>query len=371
MGEKTEQPTPKKLRDSREEGQVAKTPSIGKVLALAGVFELVLGTRNTWRSAFQEWIEHALRMAASADGTQPYYLQAVVSLPVFDAFMTFSMAVIFTAAVIDIAAGFAQVGVEPAPEGMVHGQALDPVSNLTNMFSAQQWITLIVNIFKVAVIGICAWVALYNSFDSLIQSASGTTEQLFNAAVSVVAYAERMAILLLVIFAAIDWVIAYKQFMKQMMMSKEDIDQERKEQYGSREVRQYRRRLSRELTSDNQPAQKAKKKANAVVTNPTHFAIALRFMPEECPLPVVLARGADLTAQEIVIEARAQGIPIIRSVWLARTLYSVGIEDSPIPRVALQATAEVYKAIFAIVEQGGSFDDVIELDNGDPAAQPT
>jgi len=369
MGEKTEKPTPKKLRDSREEGQVAKTPSIGKVLALAGVFELVLGTRNTWRTTFQQWIEHALRTAAQADGTQPYYLQAVVSVPVFDGFMAFSMAVIFTAAVIDIVAGFAQVGVQPAPEGIVHGQALDPVSNMANMFSMQQWITLLINICKVAVIGVCASVALYNSFDSLIQAASGTTEQVFNAAVSVVAYAERMAILILIIFAAIDWVVAYKQFMKQMMMSKEDIDQERKEQYGSREVRQYRRRLSRELTSDNQPAQQVKK-ANAVVTNPTHFAIALRFMPEECPLPVVLARGADLTAQEMLTTARAHGIPIIRSVWLARTLYSVGIEGSPIPRVALQATAEVYKAIFAIVDQDGTFNDVIELDNGEGLPNP-
>lgn len=363
--EKTEKPTAKKKRESREEGQVAKTPAIGKALALAAVFEMIVGTRDSWRGTLEQWVVHAIRVAGEVDGNRSYYLHALTTMPIFDSFMAMSMVALMTATIIELVAGFAQVGIQPAPAGMIHAEAMNPVSNVMNMFSAQQYITLLVNILKVIIIGVCALVALYRNFDGLVQVAAGTPDQVFNAAVAVIVSTERTAILALLIFAAIDWVVAFKAHMKQMMMAKEEVDRERKEQFGSKEVRQYRRRLSRELTSDQPAADKAKK-ANAVVTNPTHFAIALRYQPEECPLPVVLARCEGEEALTVIAAAAAEGIPIIRSVWLARTLFSVGREGQVIPRVALQATAAVYKAIAEVLDQGGDFKGVIQIEDGPP-----
>jgi type III secretion protein U len=359
MAEKTEKPTPKKLKDSREEGQVAKTPALGKILALGGVFELVLANRHAWRTEFEQWIVYAIRRGAEADGSAPYYLQGLVSLPIFQTAMLFSLAAIGLAAVLEIGASLLQVGIKAAPEGMVHPEALNPVSNVSNMFSMQQVMTLLLSIGKVLVIGTVSSIALYVSFDNLVLAAGGTLDAMYETFVGVIAFAERSSIILLAIFAALDWVVAYQQFMKQMKMSKEDIEDERKEMYGSKEVRDARRKFSREILSDN--GSNGTKKSNAIVTNPTHFAVALRFHPDECPLPVVMARGHDQTAQEMIKIGRAGGIPIIRSPWLARTLYSVGREGQVIPRVALQATAAVYKAIVEVLEQGGSFEKVIEL----------
>ncbi|HEX6705256.1 MAG TPA: EscU/YscU/HrcU family type III secretion system export apparatus switch protein [Albitalea sp.] len=359
MAEKTEKPTQKKLRDSREEGQVAKTPALGKILALAAVFELGLGYRNTWRSAFEDWITYAIRRGAEADGSAPYYLQGLVTFPVFQTAMMFSLAAIGLAAVMEIGASLLQVGIKASPKGMVHAEALNPVSNVSNMFSMQQVITLLLSIAKVMVIGTVASIALYASFDNLVLSAGGTLDGMYETFVGVIAFAERTSIILLAIFALLDWVVAYKQFMKQMMMSKEDIEQERKDMYGSKEVRDARRKFSRELLEGN-PTTRTKR-ANAIVTNPTHFAVALRFNPHECPLPVVLARGQDEVALSMMKIGRDNGIPIIRSPELARTLYSVGREGHVIPRVALQATAAVYKAIMAVLEKGGDFEEVIDL----------
>lgn len=368
MAEKTEKPTAKKLRDAREEGQVAKTPAIGKALALAAVFELVLGTRHLWREAFLHWIDRAMDRAARADGSAPYYLQAQLSLPIFHDALMFSVAAVGCAAVIDILASFAQVGVQAAPAGLIQAEALNPVSNVKNMFSMQQVVTLLLNIFKVTAVGICVWFAVRSSFEPMLLAAGGTMESVWEVFVGVVAHAERMAIVLLVAFSVMDYVVARKQFIKGQMMSKEDIEQERKEMFGSKEVRQHRKRFSREVLQGDAP-QRQVKRANALVTNPEHFAVALRYAPQECPLPVVLARGADEVAHAMVAEGRALGVPVIRSVWLARTLYAVGREDEVVPRVALVATAAVYKAIVRVLEEGGAFDKVIELE-GDAARAP-
>ena len=143
------------------------------------------------------------------------------------------------------------------------------------------------------------------------------------------------------VIAAADWFFQKWQFNKQNMMSKDEVKREYKESEGDPLIKSKRKQLHQEMIAQNQVANT--RKAKVLVTNPTHFAVALDYEKERTPLPVILARGQGALAQRMIRAAEEEGIPIMRNVPLARGLYEQGTENSYIPQDLIGPVAEVLR----------------------------
>jgi type III secretion protein U len=142
-------------------------------------------------------------------------------------------------------------------------------------------------------------------------------------------------------------------------MSHEEVEREQKDQFGDKHVLQGRNEFRRNMLAGE--LSEGTRKATAVVTNPTHFAVALFYDPNKSPLPLVTARGKDEDAATMRRIAHRHNIPVIRSVQLARALYSTGRLNAPIPRVTLRAVAAVFIVVAEIRAGQRRIEDPIEL----------
>ena len=145
-----------------------------------------------------------------------------------------------------------------------------------------------------------------------------------------------------IVIAIVDRLFQGRNFTKQMMMTKDEVKREYKEMEGSAEIKQAQRQFRDEILNGPDPV-KATKKANVVVTNPTHLAVGVRYDAEEAPLPRICVMGADRVAKIIRETALAEGIPIIEDVPLARSLYAKGKVEDLIPEDFLEPVAEILK----------------------------
>ena len=359
-GEKTKKPTSKKIRESRKKGDVAKVPTIPKLLALIAVLELTLAMRDVMWDQMEGWMTHALTHVPYATGNLGNYaLASLVSAPLMSASLVMCVSLALLASVFALIGNIIQTGLVFSPEAIPKGQYLDPVSNAKQMLGGEQWINLLLNVVKVLIIGFAVALSIALSLDDILHLADGDLKYMFNTVLDMIGRTERFALLFIFVCVVIDWATRKHFQYKQMMMTHEEWDREMREEYGNKHTRQQRKKITNELMMGE--VQKVKK-ADAVVVNPTHFAVALLYSPRECPLPIVIVRGSNEMALAIREIARRDGIPIVRSVWLARTLYAVGREGKPIPRMTLKAVAAVYRAILALPAQDRPEDEVIDLD---------
>ena len=145
---------------------------------------------------------------------------------------------------------------------------------------------------------------------------------------------------LFVVLGVADYVVQRLIFLKQQKMSKDEVKREWKEDEGDPQLKGERKAIARELAFSSSKATVAM--ATAVVVNPTHYAVALRYAPDECGLPVVIAKGVDAEAALIREAALAEGVPIIGNPPLARALYKIGV-NSTVPEPLLEAVAVVLR----------------------------
>jgi len=360
MSEKTHKPTPKRYKDAREEGNVAKTDSIPHLLAVAGAFELVNATRDQWLSQAPALLSMVLTRAGDTDPATRLAVKDVV-LPLGSAALAGSLTALMVAAVLALIGNVVQTGFVVAAKGIAKLERLSPISHAKQLFSAEQLQTLVMSIVKAVVVFglVCFGVLL--SLDSLMHIAEGTLMQAALTLMAVVMRCERLCLLVLIVLVAVEWIIRKQSHTKQLKMTREEVEREQKDQFGDKHTRQTRNEFRRDMLGGE--LTENTRKANAVVTNPTHFAVALLYDPAKYPLPVVLARGADVQAALIRAVARDAGIPVIRSVRLARTLYSVGRTWHPVPRLTLKAVAAVYRVVAEIQAGARHRDDYIELDD--------
>ena len=138
---------------------------------------------------------------------------------------------------------------------------------------------------------------------------------------------------------------AYK---KDLMMSKDEVKREYKESEGDPHIKGHRKHLHQELMMSGMVEKT--RKASVVVTNPTHFAVALYYDDDKTPLPIVLAKGADLIAKRMIEIAREEGIPVMQNIPLARALYANAQLDQYIPSDLLEPVAEVLRVVRQVAQ---------------------
>lgn len=348
MSEKTEQPTPKRIRDSREKGDVCK----GQDLAPAAtVLALVLYAVASGERIYEELCEMVLA---------PF---EVMHLPFGEALarcagIVVDIAVGIVLPVVGVVMGaalvvlLAETGFLFAPKAaMPKLENLSPAKWFKRVFSMKNLFEFVKNVIKVAVIGTLAWNVLNKYIPLLFSIPKGGASAMWTVLGQAAAELLLMTSGAFAVIAAIDYLYQKWRWTHDHMMSIDEVKREYKESEGDPVVKSQRKQLQRELMNQNTLGNV--RKAKVLVTNPTHYAVALDYDKDSTPLPVILAKGEGALAQRMIEVAKEEGIPIMRNVPLARALYRDGAENAYIPRDLIGPVAEVLRWVQGLEEGSG------------------
>ncbi|MDR1436065.1 MAG: type III secretion system export apparatus subunit SctU [Puniceicoccales bacterium] len=354
--EKTEMPTPKRLRDARKKGQVAYSRDFTSTVLLVGVFAYIGLNWTNLIVRLKEFITFPIRFfgdrfpqAANAviDGCMGELIGLVLPLIGIVAFFA-------------VAGGFLQVGamfsIEPIKPDI---KKLNPIEKFKQIFSKKNFIEFLKSFLKVTFLGILIYKLIKSELGTLILLPYAGVEGLMAAIGPIMKRFAYLVIFAYAVVAAADVFLQRRDFTKKMMMSKSEIKREYKEMEGSPEIKGRRRQLHQELINEA-PAQRTQR-ANALITNPTHLAIAILYDDIVTPLPVVLAKGEGRLAEEMMTIARNGGIPIMRNVPLAHALMNSAAVLEYIPSDLIEPVAEVLRWV-ADLERDGEQNIEIDMD---------
>lgn len=345
--DKNEEPTDKKIEDAKQKGQIAVSRDLARLATLVVVAETAFASADLWRDAVFALMEGGIHgVGENFETAMQNQLMAALQLL---AIVFFAFFVICP--VVAVAANWGQFGMLVATEALEPKfDKLNPVNGLKQMVSKKKLVELLITVGKASLIAALVFGLVRGQLATIVALAGGTPADVWDAFLALLRGIFHVIAVVCFVLAAIDFAVQ-KYFHKQeLMMDKEEIKREHKESEGDPLIKNQRKRLARQWANES-PAAKTED-ANAVVVNPTHFAVAMFYDPEEAMVPVVLARGKDETAQAMIARAHAHGIPVIRHVWLARTLYATCSDDMPVPRSAYQAAAQVYAVVHELVARG-------------------
>lgn len=342
MGEKTEKATPKKRRDERKKGHVMMSKDVVSVSSLVGS---VLMLRIIFVSAAGQiaaFIRYCLNMAQEGEPVSTKLLMQGVSVFASVVGPLFAATILLT-----LIATMAQTRLLVAFESIKPKfSKLNPISGIKNLFSLKSVVEVIKNLLKMSILLYIIYTSLRDTVNVaeryMYAELFGACGHLFNAIFILLL----KVILGFLVIAAADYLYQWWDFERQMKMTKQEVKEEYKQTEGDPQIKgrikQLQRQMSQQRMMQNVP------KADVVVRNPTHVAVALRYHPGEDAAPIVLAKGLDYLALKIVEVAEANGVVTIENRPLARTLYAQTELDRMIPPDLYEAVAEVMVYLYKV-----------------------
>ncbi len=350
-GEKTEPATQKKLEDARKEGQVAKSREIGNGLGLLALFFVLkfwVGNMGEQLMALFPGIYGRIPdIVTFWDGALNERDTALVFRQLLLQVLTVTAPVLLVGVVVAFVCEVAQVKWQPTLKPLAPKfNKLNPISGFKKIFSVNALVELVKSIAKIfLVLYICygylkdKWVLLLNFYDlSLMQGLSLVAETVTDLGIRVSA--------VYMILALADLIYQRVKFSNDMKMTKQEIKEEYKQQEGDPQVkgqiRQKMREASRRRMMQDLP------QADVVITNPTHYAVAIKYDPQVADAPLVIAKGEDYLAQRIKETARENGVEIVENKPLARMLYANVDVGQAVPPELYQAVAEVLAFVYHV-----------------------
>lgn len=353
--EKTEPPSHKKLQDARRKGDVAHSKDFTQTLLILSLLGyLVLRGRAIFET-LTALVLFAARMAAGISPATSTVSSAAPLLPFNSAVAALGREA--AGACVDVVAPFLlivigvgvfaetlQVGVLLAFEKLKpSGKKLNPVTNLKNVFSKKNLIEFVKSLLKIGFLSVLVWKVVAAALPELFALPRAGVDGVFTSVGML------MVTLLLNVAAAYVALgvadLAWQRYLhrQQLRMSKEDIKREYKEMEGDPHVRSMRRNLQKEMAM--QGATAGARRASVLITNPTHYAVAIYYDKAETPLPIVLAKGEGALAQRMIDEAHASGVPVLRDIPLARALSARADVAQYIPEAFIEPVAEVLRLV--------------------------
>lgn len=347
MSEKTEDPTDKKIRDSRKKGQVAVSQDVTKLLSCAMIFSMLFALQDVLMSSGKD----ILSFTISKTNTEFVQAAGEVFTKVFGAALGTAIAVVGVALATKIIGTWMQTGPMFASEAMkMDFNKLNPVNQAKNIFSMKKIYEMINNIFKAGVLGYVFYILIQEYFSTLILLPTGDLDMTWKSSNTLFKSAITISLVILLVMSVFDFSMQKYFHMKTLKMSIDEVKREYKESEGDPHMKGQLSAIRQEvLEGDPEDVEGNVKQADAIVVNPTHYAVALYYRPNETPLPKILCKGYDDKAKQIIEYARKYDKPIIRYVWLARTLYAH--KGQYIPKPTLQAVAAIYQTLKPILEE--------------------
>ena len=340
---KTEPPTEKKLSESRSKGQFAKAPEIGMTFTLLAGLLIILFLAPTKANDMLVFTRSILENMESITTTQEgvahtlsssYFSMALIVLPLLAACFLASL----------IAEGL-QTGFRFTPKAIEPSfKKMNPISGIKRIMGLKALKTFLIDFLKFSAIASVVWLTLIIFLDDPIFYAPVPIQHLPQFIYKLFLVMLSILLLLLTIIAIISFFMKKKEHDDEMKMTKEEVKEERKSKEVSSEVKTAQRKKAMELLGGQGVADVST--ADVVVTNPTHYAVALRYEKGTDNAPVVVAKGENLLARRIKLIAKEHEVPMIENKPVARTLYALGRVGEPIPLQLYQIVAEILAHVY-------------------------
>lgn len=343
--DKSEEPTEKRRRESRDKGQIARSRELntfaimlagtGGLLATGGavgnaMLEIMRGNFALSREVLMDERSMALWLAASGkmalDALMPLFIVLLIASIVGPIFL----------------GGWLFSAKAMAPKF----SRMNPLAGLKRMFSMKALIELLKALAKFLLILMVALVVLSMDRDDLLAIANEPVESAIMHSAEVVGWSALWMSLGLILIAAVDVPFQLWDNKQKLMMTKQEVRDEYKDSEGKPEVKQRIRQLQHEMTQRRM--MQAVPQADVVITNPTHFAVALKYDPEKGQAPMLLAKGSDFTALKIREIAQEHKVMLLESPALARSIYHTTELDQEIPAGLYLAVAQVLAYVYQI-----------------------
>jgi type III secretion protein U len=336
--EKTEPASAKKLEDARKKGQVPQSKDLASAFAFMFALAAMMATATSS-------LEHVRSIVSLSTTTKKQETDVQTLYSTLYAMLTDGLWIvgpILAAAVVGgLVGGLSHVGLNISFEPLAPKfDKLDPVAGLKKIISVRSLVEFLKTVIKAVVIGSVVYVLIKSALPSMLSTPYGSVSGIGQSAWSTIVHLLITCTIMFLIIGPIDFVIQRLMFMKDQKMSKDEVKREYKESEGDPLLKGERKALAQEIAFSN-PAP-AVSGANAVIVNPTHYAVAIRYRPEEFGLPLIVAKGVDESAAQIRALAQAASVPIIGNPALARALYKVDTNQA-VPEELLEAVAIVLR----------------------------
>ena len=345
-GEPTEEPTQKRVDEARGRGEVAYSRDLVSAAAMtAALLALIAGGPESVARLVAYW-RGALAAAPAGGSPSEALLAGTTELARILAVPLAAACVLALGAGMLQTRGLLALGALKPDLGR-----LSPAEGLKRAFGGQAALQVGKGLLKVTLVAVLVWVTvrpLLGGVAALAGMEAGRTLQVLGLLAS--RLAERVALVALALGLA-DYLFVYRRHRRGLMMTRDEVKRESKESEGDPSHRAERQRLHRELMEQRMVAEV--RKADFVVVNPDHIAVALRYDRDGDAAPVVIASGERLLAERIKQVAREAGVPIFRDVTLARSLRGLP-EGEEIPAALYEAVAEVLRMVYAMDEPAGA-----------------
>lgn len=345
--EKTESASPKKRREAREKGQIPKSRELVTALLLIVTFWAM--------KTFSNWILGDLINAVKdglkfPDNMDLIFTNAGITRLYFQKLLAFGKIlapVLGFAVLVSLLANYVQVGVIFTSKPITPSfNKMNPIEGFKRIFSRQAFVEFLKSNFKIILIGYFIYSYLFQNFAiipdlmdmDLLQTSAYIAEMLYNIGIRAGA--------VLFILAIFDYAFQFWEHERNLKMTKQEIKDEYKQTEGNPQIKGRIREKQRQMAMRRMMSEVPK--ADVIITNPTHFAVAVKYDPAKSDSPIILAKGKDLIAKRIREKAKEHKIPIVENPPLAQSLFKTVEIGQNIPADLYKAVAEVLAYVYSL-----------------------
>lgn len=345
--EKTEKATPKKVKESREKGQVLQSKELNSAFMMLGAFAVLSLLSGYIGSSMRGFTSHIYGEYMNLD-----YLFSLkninrLTLIVFLNLFKLTLPIGIICVTIGIVVSYLQVGYLFTTKTLAFKLSkLNPIEGFKRMFSLKSLVELLKCFIKIIFIGYVIYRYTVNQLDTIFNTITMDVSTIVKTLIDITINIGFRAGIVLLVIAVLDYYYQKYDYEKNLKMSKQEIKEEYKQTEGNPQIKskikEKQRQISMRRMMQDVP------KADVIITNPTHYAIAIQYNSKQFAAPRVLAKGQDLIAQNIKKIASEHELPIVENKQLARTLYDTVEVGEFIPPELYQAVAEILAYVYQI-----------------------
>jgi len=337
---KTEQATPKQRQKARERGQVARSRELPNVLAMAAALAALSvmsqGAIMHWTTFYRNMLDTAAHGDLESNG--PILFWSTVEV------FRWIVPVLLSTMTISVAAALSQGGFNLAPQALaLKFDRFNPASKFGQIFSLSGLSNILKSLLPFTAIAWIAEICIHNHWGVLVRASSFGLRELTSVLGGMIFEVGWKSSLVLVTWSGVDYFLTWKKMEGDLKMTKEEVKQEYKQNDGNPVIKSRIRRLQRRMRKKH--ALQAAATATVIITNPTHYAVALRYTAEMAA-PLVVSKGMNLLAQQIKLLGAENGILILENKPLAQALYKTVEVGEAIPSALYQAVADILVLVF-------------------------
>ena len=346
--EKTEEATSKKKQDSRKKGQIARSKDIGLALTMAACTLVIIALSGFLISGLKGNVIYFLGDNLLMELTETSI--KAISLTVVGRIAMGILPVALPIMIAGVIASLMQTGFLVTGEPIKPSLGkLNPIKGFKNMFSKKTLVELVKNLVMISIVGFIGYKYIADNFDKIMQVSNLYLPTIGIEIKELILGIFKKITLLLVTLAAIDYFVQFRLHNKELRMSKQEVKEEYKQMEGDPQLKAKIKQRQKEMSQNRMMQSVAD--ATVIITNPTHIAIAIKYVEGQMEAPKLVAKGAENIAIKIKELAKEADIPIIENKPLARLIYQEVELEEDIPQEMYQAVAEILAMIYKLKQK--------------------